>query len=461
MLPVPTDLGHDAPMPTSRLRILGSIVFALLLALVAGLLFLWPGIQLARAICCESLARSAPPRIALDWHRALAPAFAAWAEERVASGTARSLSIHDISGTEWPLFGTVFFLRATHNLEQSWNEIGSGDPPSLHARRAIDAAVDLLLDPAQAHWVTQHWGVEHYLTRENVFYRMLLIDGLASHAMLTGSRVHHAVLREQASALARELDASATGLLADYPGQTFPADVAAAWHAIRRADVVLGTDHASAASRGLRGFTGAMAPELGLPPYAWFGMQRPEATEVRGSANAWLLVHAPFVWPDAARGWIESNDRHFWDETFWVSGFREFAKASHEPSYTDVDSGPVIAGFGTSASAFGLGAQRTAGQMDRAYPLALQMIAASWPLPGGRLLVPRLLSDLSDAPLLGEIAIVYNLSAPTAPGFDEVGAISRRRDVPAAVWATLIVQLTLGMGGLWRAGLRMRREFRR
>lgn len=442
-------------MPPAISRRAVSIALALLIGGTAALLFLFPGIQLARALCCESLSRAMPPRIVVAWHRALSPAFADWAEERIASGRAEELSVLDIAGTEWPLFGAVFFLRATENLENAWGAVGAGAPPSQYAREAIEAAARLLADPAQAAWVKQHWGND-YLSRENVFYRMLLIDGLATHALLTGSSNHRTLLAQQAASLGRELDASATGLLADYPGQTFPADVAAAWHAILRADRVLGTDSTALASRGLRGFVGDMAPELGLPPFAWYGSRSPESTEVRGSGNAWLLIQAPFVWPEPAKRWNAANLNHFWQETTWVSGFREFAKDSRDIAYADIDSGPVVATFGTSASAFGLGAQRTAGRMRQAYPLALQIIAASWPLPGGRLLVPRMLSDLSDAPLLGESAIIFNLSAPPAPGFDEGEFTPDWRDVPGLVWITLLVQLGLGVGGIWRAVNRLR-----
>jgi len=83
-----------------------------------------------------------------------------------------------------------------------------------------------------------------------------------------------------------------------------------------------------------------------------------------------------------------------------------------------VDAGPVIDGFSTSGSAFGVGAARANGRFDHAYPLALEMLATSWALPGGTLVGPRVLSDATDAPLLGEACILFNLTRRAAPGVE-------------------------------------------
>ena len=53
------------------------------------------------------------------------------------------MSIYDISGTEWPIFGTVFYLWATESLQEAWEK----DPalarvaPKEYARGAIEAAL--------------------------------------------------------------------------------------------------------------------------------------------------------------------------------------------------------------------------------------------------------------------------------------------------------------------------------
>ena len=441
--------------PTFARRTVGAAFGLLLLAL--GVSWLWWAGEIGLALRDPALAGPAPARQSWRWHRALTPAFAAWARQRRGDPAVARLPLHDIAGTEWPLFGAVFYLRATENLERAWSREPEGPRPAEYARVAIDAAADLFADPAQSGWVRRHWGAEAYLRRENVFFRMLLIDALATQWRLTGRSPHSTLLREQVVSLAAELAHSATGLLADYPGQTFPADVAAAWHAIRRADAVLGTDHAAMATAGLRAFQGVLAPELDLPPYAWFGEREPEATEVRGCANAWLLHHAPFLWPQQARAWQQRHSAHFWQAGRWFTGYREFAHGSADDWYADVDSGPVVSGLGTSATAFGLGAARSVAATAQAEAIGLQMVALSWPLPNGRLLLPRLLSDASDAPLLGEAAIVYNLSQPAAPGFAADRSAERR--VPWIVWLVLASLLALGGAAVVLGGRRIAGAF--
>src|SRR5271165_6733164 len=124
------------------------------------------------------------------------------------------------------MFSSVFFLWATEALQEGWN----ADPslakvePRRKVAEAIEAAVELIADPNHAAWVKKHWGA-HYLGRENIFYRMLLISGLTSYQKLTGQTRYESLLAEQVGLLAKEIDASPHGLLDDYPGECYPIDV--------------------------------------------------------------------------------------------------------------------------------------------------------------------------------------------------------------------------------------------
>jgi hypothetical protein len=122
--------------------------------------------------------------------------------------------------------------------------------------------------------------------------------------------------------------------------------------------------------------------------------------------------------------------------------------------YADVDSGPVIAGHGVAATAFGLGAALVNGRRDHATPLLAELFAVSWPLPSGTLLLPRLLSNATDAPYLGEAAVLYVLTrqplAPTVPG--------QARGLPGLVYLTLGGQLLVGSALAWLAIRKLRRQ---
>ncbi len=371
-----------------------------------------PAILIGWGITDPALKEGGVPRFAKWCHGRLSPRMEAWARARVASGDAATLSTSDLIETEWPMFGTTFYLWATEAIHGPAEERGAPLDEDTHA--AVDAALELILDPAHAKWVHDHWGPE-YMTTENAFYRMMLVGGLAAHANLTGDTPHHEKLRELADSLMADIDASDYGLLYDYPGECYPGDVLAGIAAVQRADAVLGTDHSEAIAFAVRGFEEPVAAACGLPPFSAELHTPPVIGQVRGSANSYICTFGPELWPGKAQEWFDLYDQHFWQERMGIDGFREHPRESHIPdSYVgDMDAGPVLLGFGMAASAFGVGASRAMGRFDRAYPLSAEMIAASWPLPDGTLLLPRFLSNLAHAPHLGEACILFNLSRPS------------------------------------------------
>lgn len=417
---------------------------ALLLSLVGIAGFLCPGDAVLRAVFDPALNSPGVPQLARELHESLSPRYALWATRYARSHRAAELTLDNISGTEWPLYGSVFYLRAEETIQTAW-EHGHGlftREPRLFARQAIDAAARLVADPTQAAWVKMMWG-EHYLEKENVFYRMLLISALASHRHLTGSDEFTPLLRQQTDSLAAELTASPTGLLDDYPGQCYPTDVVSAWEAIHQADAVLGTDHSVQIAAAVRSFTGERLGRLGLPAFSSQAQTAIPADSSRGCSNSNACMLVPHLWPDVARKWYASYEAHFWQHDWLAAGFRELPRgAGSRDWFFDVDAGPVLRGNGFAACAFGVAAARTNGRFDHAYPVSLEMVALGWVFPGGRWLLPELVSDTADAPLLGEAGILFCLvQAPvgdTSPRF-HVGS------VPLIVWLCLALQL--GVGG--------------
>ena len=389
------------------------------------------------------------PLLAFRRHAALAPRFGKWARERVQSGKAGRLGTGDVAATEWPMFGSVFFLWATEALQEAWN----ADPtltrvePRRQASEAIEAAVDLIADPNHAAWVKTHWG-NAYLQRENIFYRMLLISGLTSYQKLTGKTRYQSLLSEQAESLAREIDASPHGLLDDYPGECYPIDVLPAIAAIHRAGRSWEriARHSSPGrfvpSRGLRSTpTLACLPTRLIPaPVAPLGP--------RGIGVSYMLIWAPELWPETAERWLESFERQFWQEGMLLKGFREFPRGRPTTDWSfDVDAGPVIWGYGTAASAFGIGATLPNGRLDQAYGLGAEAIAASWPLPDGSLLIPRVLSNVAHSPYLGESALLFCLTR--RPSADRI-IVTATASVPFFVG--LMIAVYLGIRSAHRHG---------
>lgn len=415
-----------------------------ILSLLALAGFVWPGIELARDLSDPALAGPGIPRRAVQLHRDLTPRFSEWAEARVASGAAARAPLHDVPTTEWPMFSAVFYLMGTRALTEAAarGELDAdalGDPEAR--ARAIAAARALLLDPVHHTWVRTHWG-EDYLHDENVFFRSLLIGGLTADVAMTNDAHAREVLLDQTESLARDLDRSRLGLLNDYPGECYPIDVLAAVGWIRRADEVLGTDHSAFVARSIRAFEGWHADHLGLPRYR---VELPSGRQVqpsRGVGTSWSLLFAPDLWPERAPRWYTSYERHFFRDHGWAAGFREYEEGT-EPEWTfEIDAGPVIDGFGTAASAFGIAAARRHGRFDHAYTLSTELAAASWALPDGRLALPRLTSHAIDAPYLGESAILYFLTVQPAPGVE----VRRGGHAPWSVWLAFLVYWGLPLG---------------
>jgi hypothetical protein len=226
-------------------------------------------------------------------------------------------------------------------------------------------------------------------------------------------------------------------LLDDYPGQCYPIDILPAIAAIRRADSVLGSDHSNFVRRALRAFQDTrLDPRTGLPAYVADSNTGLGIGSARGVGISFMLTWAPELWPDTAQQWYKTYSDEFWQSGWALAGFREFPKSYPYTDwlFIDVDAGPVIAGYSTGGSAFGLGATRVNGHFEQAYPLGAQALVVSWPLPDGTLLGPRLLSNLSDAPFVGESALLFSFTRTPISGTAKP-ADSR---LPLSVYAVLL-----------------------
>ncbi|MFW6151731.1 MAG: hypothetical protein ACOC6C_02030, partial [Verrucomicrobiota bacterium] len=432
----------------------------LILVFLAVWFFIAPGFLVIRHLSDPALGNKDIPALTWSIHSDLTPRYGEWARKRVASGKAGSLGLYNVPDTEWPMFGSVYYLWATENLQAAWEKDNSlaEEEPRVYARETIEAAVNLIMDPVHHTWVRQHWGND-YMHDRNVFFRSLIIAGLTSHEKLIGNGEYTHVLKDQIDTLAAELDASRHGVLDDYPDECYPIDVLAAIACIQRADEALGTDHSRFIARSIRAFQGDMLDSLGLIPYRvddWSGRFFGPS---RGVGNSYALIFAPELWSETAREWYASYEEHFWQDKWWASGFREFPREI-EPEFReyvnmrkwyDVDAGPIIGGFSPAANAFGLAAAKVNGRLDHAYTLGTQVIAATWPLPDGSLLGPRILSDSEHAPYLGEACVLYFLSERPHPSTDIVTGGSK----PACVYLGLMfyfgTALTLVVFAYFRA----------
>lgn len=386
---------------------------ALALVVLAVTLFWWPAGVLIHAAFDRGVSAEGVPAVAWPLHRSLAPRMEKWASERLVSSAAAQAHPADVAATEWPVFGSAFYLMAMENLQAAWDQNhGPSVAPREFAREAIEATGRLVADPNQAEWVRRQWG-DDYLKKENLFYRMVLIASFTAHERLLGTGQYLTVLREQVESLSAELDAAPSGLLRDYPEECYHTDVLFAIRAIRHADSVLGTDHSAFVERELRAFPpGKMPPSRADAPTGE-ALARP-----RGCASSAFILHASSLWPAHVPEWQRLYNSDSWQSVWWAAGYREHPRSESNDgplpvsSFADIDSGPIVAGFGAAASAFAVGSTRAAGDASRARVLALEALAVSWPLPSGGLLVPRLVSDQINAPCIGENILLWAMTQP-------------------------------------------------
>lgn len=417
------------------------------LVVLAAYFFVLPGFIAAWYLTDPALKGPGIPRIVWNNHRSITPKYEKWARDRLASGVAAHLQLLDVPSTEWPIFGSVYYLWTTDILQKEWEKNNTLAPiaPKVYARKAIDAAADIVLDPVHHTWVKQHWGT-NYLHRQNVFFRSLLMAGINSRQHLVGDGKHLDVLHDQIETLSAALDGSPWGILEDYPTECYPIDVFASIAIMHRAGKTVGIDNSAFTKRAIRGFEGRLLDACGLPPYSVDAYSGEHHEPSRGVGNSYVLIFAPELYPETAREWYTRYEKHFWQERITAAGFREFPRnlPGHDWGF-DVDAGPIIAGFSPAANAYGVAAARANGRFDHAYTLGAQVIMASWPLPDGTLLGPRIISlatGRSHAPYLGEANLMYLLAQQPAEGFE----IRKGGHLPGFVW--MLFLFYFGIGGI-------------
>ncbi len=393
---------------------------------VAVSFFLYPGFKLVALVRDPGVSTTGRPSEFPESFRATARRYLHWANGYLESRRSVSVSPSDVAATEWPLFGTVFFLTSAEELVKD-GSIQVDD----ELRTAVNRAADVAINPASATWVRRKWG-ENYLQQENVFYRMLLIMGLSSFETLTGDTRHHAQKEQQARLLSRELLAAEYHLADDYPGECYPNDVLWAVVAAQRA---LGRGCCNQLVDGLMTtLDGKLLTTWGLPAFSVNARTAEVYQTARGSGNSGILSLAGELNPEIAQRWYQSYVEHYWVDGF-IKGFRETPEGA--PAVVDVDSGPVAFGIGSVASAFGIGAARANGRFDQAAVLNMEVFAASWPTPFG-LLVPGTMGYFAaDGWCFGELAIAFALTRPTYASATTLHDGS----VPPLVWVLLIFYL--------------------
>ncbi len=394
---------------------------------MAWAFFLFPAWVTLRAVYSPEMRAAAQPPGLVGAFEKTATRYGSWAAAYLENETAASVDSHDVALTEWPMFGSVFFLVAAEELSKSHQIVIDGS-----TREALELAAQVVAHPATSTWVQVKWG-SSYLERENVFYRMLLIMGLGNYESLTGDKRYAATLRKQTESLTRELLAAPLHLADDYPEECYPNDVLWAVAALKRASK-LGYGSRQDVDRLAIGLLtvleGPARASQGLPAFQVDAKTGEPLQPARGSANSGLLSMTAELDATVASRWFERYAGQYWQDG-WISGFREVPVGVG--GYEDVDSGPVVFGIGSVATGFGIGAARSVGRFDHAVPLAMETVPASWPTPFGLLLPGALGWAAADGWCFGELALLFSMTRPNLSGT----TVPYQGGVPPMVWLSL------------------------
>lgn len=425
-------------------------VGATALAAVSVIFFLYPAVMVARMMTDAEWRTSGESAFVPRWFEQASARYRAWATDYLDSQYARHLHHDDVAATEWPMFGSVFLLVTAEDLHTR----GRIDATRGAFRSAVEKAAEVVASPVTATWVRTKWG-ESYLERENVFYRMLLILGLSSYESITGDGQYRNLMSSQRRSLARELLAAPRHLLDDYPGECYPNDILWAVAAIQRAARLENEHHDDLTVRLMAVLDGPLLAKEGLPAFQVDAASGRILQHSRGCGNSGILPFAFELDPSIAAQWYRAYETGFWKNNGWIAGFSEIPLDDPQ-DFMDVDSGPVWFGLGSVASAFGIGAARSAGRLDHAVPLTLEAVACSWPTPFG-LLVPSLLGKTAaNSACLGEIALLFAMTRPiqvaTTVAFDG--------PAPRVVWLLLAAYAGIGSALLALAAILARKARR-
>jgi hypothetical protein len=283
---------------------------------------------------------------------ALATSVARWAETDLAP-PAFATGSRRFDG-EW-LFGT--YMMAAMGFGQIVLEHPEERDTSL-AR--METCLDAMLSERARAFDREGWHGEDPLASSGGHVAYLGYAGLALglHRVLRPSSRFADVDDRIVAMLAKRIDASPTGFVATYPGEVYPVDNASALGAIALHARATRKPVPPAVAKGL-----AALASRGIDPASGLVFQAVSATDAsprdaaRASGTALAAYFLAFADGEVSRGLWKALETK---QLRTVLGFG----AVLEGSRGDIDSGPVVLGFGVSATGFALGASRIHGDRD-------------------------------------------------------------------------------------------------
>ncbi|MBI5834305.1 MAG: hypothetical protein HZB16_18575 [Armatimonadetes bacterium] len=229
---------------------------------------------------------------------------------------------------------------------------------------AIKRCLEALTSPALRRSHAQAWGVDPLDSLDGdtgqVGYLGYLSLALGMYRLLEPDNEFNALHDRLIAALARRLAAAPTGLIETYPGQSFPVDNAAAIGGLGLYDRVTGADHGTLIRAWVTTCRARyIDPRSGLFYQQVNARNGTPVDEARASGTALGLYFVSFADLCFARECYAALRRRCLRRPLGLGGMREYPRLVLLGG--NVDSGPVVLGFGLTATGFGLAGARLAG----------------------------------------------------------------------------------------------------
>jgi hypothetical protein len=125
------------------------------------MLFIYPAITICMLVLDSHLKQTGESRLVPMWFNSAAGRYISWANTYLETNYAKSLYHDDIPATEWPMFGSVFFLVTAEDLQRQ----GKIDGTQGTVREAVEKAAQIVASPVTATWVRTKWG-DSYLEKQ-------------------------------------------------------------------------------------------------------------------------------------------------------------------------------------------------------------------------------------------------------------------------------------------------------
>ncbi len=271
---------------------------------------------------------------------------------------------YNIAEAEWPLMSFAYFGYACVNLAGADPEFR--EPALAEARWLIDA----MQTPRISGFMTPHFGPPFNPTNTTpaVFVHGHWLQLATRYRQATGDAHYDTAIHRVAQILAQGFAKSDQALLKSYPTMWWISDNFPAHSALRRYDEIF--QRALSKSRlnlikNLR--TNYLDERTGLLATYVDGDKRQITQGPRGISTMYGLHFLSEIDAVFAKQQYALAKKYFIRSTLGVAAVREFPEGASGAQ--DIDSGPVIFGFGPSASGFAIAAAAIMGDEETTWQL--------------------------------------------------------------------------------------------